>query len=167
MSAGGRVEGLPPRRRAVGRSQADEMTHELQRGSGGVNPERTAYERRHVPAHGIRNEQVKPYVAARDASSRAKASAFTPKRSRCRIGCRVVKAPPPAAGASEEFLAARSNARLRPTDRGNARRATCSRLRRTRRQVRAHHTRRRSSGRSSDEERARAEGNCPRSAAGL
>jgi len=37
--------GLPPGRRAVGRCQADGMTHWHRRGCGGANPERTAWQR--------------------------------------------------------------------------------------------------------------------------
>jgi hypothetical protein len=49
-SAGGCVEGCPPGRRAVGRCQADGMTHELQRGLAEQTRSERPTSARHVPA---------------------------------------------------------------------------------------------------------------------
>ena len=73
--------GLPPGRRAVGRCQADGMTHKLQRGWA----EQTRSERpasvRHVPARASMDAQVRQHGPVRDVTSRAEVSTLTRKRS--------------------------------------------------------------------------------------
>ena len=72
---------LPPGRRAVGRCQADGMTHELQRGWA----EQTRSERptsvRHVPARASTNAHVRTHGPVQDVTGQAEVSTFTPKRS--------------------------------------------------------------------------------------
>ena len=84
-SAGGCVEGCPPGRRAVGRCQADGMTHELQRGLAEQTRSERPTSARHVPARIGRNVQARPHEAIQDGTGRAEVSTFGTKRSQVQI----------------------------------------------------------------------------------